>query len=257
MNVFIARDGSIIGEYPRAELESLARRGTIQRADHYWHDGMDNWLPLPDLIGGKAWEPLPPVPDPAPARAVVEPAAKSAPETSPRSPLSPAVRYGIIAGGVLLLLLLLFFLVKPRHREQIAPTEIVVPQDAQTSNQIRDSAAADLRAKIDRLPGTATPPVNTFYYDVRVNMNRTIDTRAPWTAIMRGFENVIDPQTQQTLKRTEFALTVDFRDGQWIYKSYHAATSNLGDGTTTEIDSDQQSPTPPSIVGMMGLKTKP
>ena len=236
MNVFIARDGTVIGEYPRTELEAMARRGQLEIEDHYWQEGMEDWLPLPDLLGAQAWEPAPP----------------------PPAPLNPAVLWGGIAGALLCAALIVFWFIRPHRSGEGGQleTEFSLPQDSTTTRQIRDSAAADLRKKIERLPARATPPLNTFYYDVRVNMSKTLTTRMPWSASMRGFENVIDPKTEQTISRTEFALLADFQDGEWVYKSYRASTLKMADGSTTVVAEDQDSPTPPIMVGMMGLTNR-
>lgn len=236
MNVFIARDGSIIGEYPRADLEAMAQRGELEMEDHFWQEGMEDWLPLPQLIGPEAWLPPPP----------------------PAPPRSPLVLLGIGVGAVLILLALVYFFVLPDRPEE-APASVVTEMDGPPlsgaeGRDIRDKAAADLRARIERLPSRAEPPGHNFYYDVRVNMQRTLSGRAPWRATMRGFENVIDPTTQETLRRTEFTLLAEYRGGAWYYRGYTASTSDLKADTVQQIEESPDSPTPPAIAGIMGLK---
>lgn len=218
----------------------MAQAGTLEREDHYWREGMEDWLPLPDLLGVEAWEP--PVP--------------------PQPPLSPFAILGGFAAAVAVLAVVAFLFIRPE-----SPPENHPPMRANTpgpdrpgaglaANELRDKAAADLRQKIERLPAQATPPLNTFYYDVRVNMNKTLSAEAPWSATMVGGENVVDPATQSTIRRTSFTLKTDYENGVWVYKQYRATVSNLDRGTTLEIEDDESSAAPPSIVGMLGLKTR-
>jgi hypothetical protein len=53
--VYIARDGAEFGEYPRANLEQLAREGELQPTDLCWFEGMTNWLLLEDFLGKGVW----------------------------------------------------------------------------------------------------------------------------------------------------------------------------------------------------------
>ncbi len=55
VNIRIARDGVEIGECDRADLEQLAREGQVLRTDHYWHEGMEDWQLLSDLLDPGAW----------------------------------------------------------------------------------------------------------------------------------------------------------------------------------------------------------
>ncbi|HMJ05196.1 MAG TPA: DUF4339 domain-containing protein [Chthoniobacterales bacterium] len=237
MNVFIARDGTVIGEYPRAELSERARAGELEMEDHYWHEGMDDWLLLPELLGPDAWKaPLPPPP-----------------------PANPMLILGGIGAALLAIGLIAFLFIKPdRSVERSAPMSagaVSSPLGATAAHELRDKAAADLRQKIERLPARATPPLNTFYYDVRVNMNKTLSLEIPWSATIRGGENLVDPKTDETVRRTAFTLEADYKNGVWVYKRYRATASNMTEATTTDIEDDENSPTPPSIVGMLGLKT--
>lgn len=61
MIVSVARDGAEIGEYPREELDEMARRGQLQPTDLCWFEGMENWLLLEDFLGPKVWKTTEPV----------------------------------------------------------------------------------------------------------------------------------------------------------------------------------------------------
>jgi len=46
MVYYAARNGEIIGSHERAEFDAMIRAGVYGPSDHYWHDGMDDWLPI-------------------------------------------------------------------------------------------------------------------------------------------------------------------------------------------------------------------
>jgi uncharacterized protein DUF4339 len=247
VNVFIGRDGVELGEYPRAELDARARRGELEEGDYYWHEGMDAWRPLNELLGPEAWTPEEPALPP--------------PKEWPRISSQQLIVLGAVAFGVLLLMAIVaYFLFRDPSAFEIAAMnsmqKAAPPLTVQTQNQIRDKAAADLKQRIERLPGRPTPPLNTFYYDVRVNMQRTLSSTVPWNAVMTGEENIVDPATQQTIQHTNFILTTEYRDGHWTFTHYQASTASVTSSSTTEMEADEDSPTPPSIVGMLGLKIK-
>ncbi len=85
-------------------------------------------------------------------------------------------------------------------------------------------------------------------------MQKSLASKTPWMAVIRGDENVIDPATEKTIRRTQFTLTADYHAGAWTYRRYQAFVSDLATFATTEIEDDEDAPTPPSIVGMLGLK---
>jgi hypothetical protein len=233
-NVFIARDGAVIGEYPRDRLEEMARAHELEREDSYWRDGMEDWLPLSDLLAPEDWEPPPPPPPPPNYVALI----------------------GTGAVALLILGSVGFFLMKPDRSGQVSkPMSAPLPiEDAATGIQIRDKAAADLRQRIDRLPEHADPPFNTFYYDFQVSMSKVLSSRASWRATIHGWESIMDSQGKDTILRTDLTLTTDYEDGEWVFKYYRASVSDLAEGTTREIEEDQNSAVPPSIVGVLGLK---
>jgi hypothetical protein len=125
---------------------------------------------------------------------------------------------------------------------------------ATNENEIRDKAAADLKEKMQHLPGQPTPPLYTFFYDMEVNMKKSLSKRIPWWALVRGGENVVDPETQKTIKRTDFILTIEYRDGEWFFKHYRASATDVVKEETNEIEEDEKTTVPPSIVGMLGVK---
>lgn len=210
----------------------MARRGELEQEDHYWHEGMEDWLPLPDFVGREAW--VPETAEPAPA-------------------LNYRVILGSIAGAVIVIAGIGFLLIKPGRSDQTAIPNLPA-SDVATDLQVKDKALAELLRKIERLPKRGAPPLNTFYYDVAVDLNPTISTRTPWSAEIRGSENVTDLKGEKTLAQTTFVLTADYQDGEWVYKHYRATASNMVENTITEIDDAAASPVPPSVVGMLGLK---
>src|SRR3954464_3359055 len=99
VDVYIARDGVELGAFPRKDLNDLARAGELQPTDHYWYEGMPDWLLLGDFLGRGAWEPLPePKPPQVPLWQAVQsfwpphwPANWPPPKTLVRSPIALAV----------------------------------------------------------------------------------------------------------------------------------------------------------------------
>ena len=268
VNVYIARDGAEIGDYQQDALEGLAREGQLQPTDYYWHEGMETWLELGDLLGTEAWDP----PEPRPAG---EPLAASEPLGEPKGvrtlealiPRGPVARPRLIpiaaicAGLVVLATIAIYFIKSADSERANAPLLLGPSQPASRvvadPDSVRETAASDLRQRIERLPGKPVPPLHAFYYDVSVNMRKTYSAGVPWTAIIRGGENVIDPETEKTTLRTDFILTVDYREGEWTFQHYRASASDMLKSVTTEIEEDEKTPAPPSIVGMLGLKMKP
>lgn len=276
MDIFIARDGVELGECEEADLPQLAREGQLQPTDYYWREGMETWLPLTDLLPSNTW-------NTPPAR--IAPRARAAePRRKAPAPVSPALattqridveegpraaastRFQLsrnarlvaaIACIVLVIGGIVFRLASARGARQAGPTSFfpaVQEKTGPSDDQIKDKAVAELRARINALPAKPAPPLHIFYYGVSVDMRRSISTRAPWMAVIRGGENVVDPAADKTLMHTDFILTVEFRDGAWCFQHYTASVSDMVKEQTTEIDDDPHAPTPPSIVGMLGLK---
>lgn len=237
VNVFIARDGSVIGEYPHTEITAMVRAGQLLPDDHYWHEGMEDWILLPEFVDHDAWEP------------------EAAPPPEPPPPNRPLI-LGSLAASIILATLVGFLFIKPYLSRERLTTTSRPPRDAAEVLRARDRATADLGRRIERLPSTPTPPLNIFYYDVNLNIKTTFLPRSPWSATIHGAENLVDPATGKTLSRTDFVLTTDYEDGEWIYKRYLATVSNLSEGTSINVMEDGSGPTPPSIVGMLALKRR-
>lgn len=50
MQIHIARDGKIIGQYSREELQAKIVSGEISQEDFAWYDGLPEWVPLSTLL---------------------------------------------------------------------------------------------------------------------------------------------------------------------------------------------------------------
>jgi hypothetical protein len=268
LKVFIARGTSDVGRFPREQLPELARKGVIRRTDTYWHKGMDGWEPISDLLGPSVWEPgnetL--VLDPIPARAGgsgAQSSGASAPAAAQESSETPPARrtaWGTLAaisvGALIALVALGYFLIKP-DTEPMEPATATSGPAAPAVDMvaIRNKALADLQQRIERLPKQPAPPLNTYYYDVGIELTETFQARTPCKAIIRGRENVLKPDSEETLARTEFTLTADYTDGEWVYKKYRGTTLNTQDRTTSVLQHDETRLAPPVLVGILGLKT--
>ena len=217
----------------------MARRGELQQEDHYWHEGMGDWLPLSEFVGREAW---------------------GRETAGPPSALAPPLNRRVILGGLATLIIVAavvgFLVIKP-DRNEIAATPAALPSDAATELQLREKAAADLRQRIERLPATAKPPLNTFYYDVRVSMKKHFNPHIPWSAFIHGSANTVDSENGQTLSRTDFDLTTDYEDEEWGNADYQATVSTFSEKGVETSKEVQDSAAPASIVGMMGLKLRP
>ena len=84
---------------------------------------------------------------------------------------------------------------------------------------LRKEAIADLHAKIEKLPDKPSSGSNIFYYGFHLSLVDTSSALAPWIATMSGVEDVVDPETQQPLWRTDFVLEADYRGG-WTFRHY-------------------------------------
>jgi hypothetical protein len=73
--------------------------------------------------------------------------------------------------------------------------------------------------------------------------------------VIRGRENVLKPESEETRSQTEFTVTAEYVDGEWVYKSYRATTLNTEDQTTNTVQHDSMRIAPPVLVGILGLKT--
>ena len=275
LTVYIARDGAEIGECRRADVEQLIREGELLPTDHYWHEGMPDWLPLAGLQQ----------PEPAAVERIAQlattqrietepeqapPQRETPPTSSPPSwrtlTITPELRKhliiaALICGGFILALVIAVLVIRFGHdATPVRPAAVSEPTpivDREEDLKLRDKAAGELRAKLEALPARAEPPLHTFYYDVSVNMRRSGSPRTPWEALVRGSENTVDPQSEQTTKRTEFLLRTEYRDGQWTFKHYKATARDFITPEEREEEHDEMTVTPPALVTMLGLKVEP
>ncbi|MGZ5503300.1 MAG: GYF domain-containing protein [Chthoniobacterales bacterium] len=298
MTIYIARDGEEIGECERQDLEQLTREGQVLPSDYYWHEGMEDWRTVGDLLATSAektdaprasrvLKPLRPQEAP-PAREPARTAEQTVRiPTEATAPAKPAIQYrdpkeflrqrrkaprevkrfelprarlrliAITIAGLLFIAigLYLFFIIRSeRAGRASALFPLNAPSAQPNADEILEKASATLREKIERLPARPEPPLYRFFYDVRVEMKKSLSTRIPWWALIRGGENVVDPETQKTTVRTDFILTIEYRDGEWTFKHYRASVSDMVKEETSEIEEDEKTTVPPSIVGMLGVK---
>jgi len=259
VKVFIARGTEDIGSFPREELPQLARTGTIRRTDTYWHDGMDTWEPVSDLLGRSVWEPGgdAAVDDSDSKPAAPPPRQKSASTLPPASADWRKIA-AAFAGVLIAMIVAGVLLIKP-ETEPMEPAGTLrpvgdAPASRTSSTVVREKIAGELRQRIERLPKNATPPLNTYYFDVSIDVTETSTTRAPYAASIRGRENVVNPETGNITSQTEFTVTAEFAAGEWVYKTYRATTLNTEDRTTSTIRHDSNRLAPPVLVAMLGLK---
>jgi hypothetical protein len=65
MEIFISRDGIILGSWPEPDIRQYYVSGNVVATDFYWYEGMEDWLPLEHLIAQPPWVPEPePIPVP-------------------------------------------------------------------------------------------------------------------------------------------------------------------------------------------------
>ncbi len=296
MILYLARDGEELGECERRDLAQLVRENQVRTTDHYWHEGMTEWRLVGDLLAEetpaekptrvlkpRSESPAPSTERPkTPERTVRIPMDEPAPVPSKpyrdprefirqrrRAPSGPK-NLGlpntqrrliiIVLAALLFVALGLYIFFTARADRAMHAAALFQPTEktpAPNADAIRDQATAGLKEKIARLPSKASPPQQNFYYDINVNMQRSLSEHAPWWAVIRGGENVINPGTQETIVRTDFILTVEYRDGEWTFKHYRASASDMVKEETKEIEEDEKTPMPPSIVGVLGLKMPP
>ena len=85
-------------------------------------------------------------------------------------------------------------------------------------------------------------------------MNRGLSPRTPWTAVIHGGENTINPETQESIGRTDFTVNAEYTDGAWTYTSYSSSATDAANSLSGTATHNAQLPTPPSVVGMLGLR---
>ncbi len=285
MNVYIARDGVELGEFPRTQLESRLRAGELQPTDYYWVEGMETWLLLGDGLPPAEPEPAPALPaapvlttrsetspatdlSVAPAAGMEEPEeVASAEEPATTSPA--AATFQLPPRRVLLLVavplcalvmlggLVLFFLSDRQSRIaplRLPPAPEVTPIDRGVDRADRDAAAADLKQRLEKLPGRAEPPQNTFFYDLRVRMSPSTDPVSRWTVVLTGMEATVDPERDKTVRQTKFTMRIEHRNGTWTFVNYEATVTDLEELQSFEVRHDEQSEAPPSLASILGLR---
>jgi hypothetical protein len=268
MNVFIARGSVDVGRFPRKQLPELAREGVIKRTDIYWHKGMDGWEPISDLLGPSVWERsnetpvLDPLPEEegeaSPAGSAADPAQPSS-ETPPPRQTDWRKIAAIVLGALLGFVALAYLLIAPDSEPtEPAGTNTVLggPRSLASgaATAVREKATADLQQRIARLPQQPSAPLNTYYYDLTTELEETFSARTPFRAVIKGRENVLKPESDETLSKTAFTVTAEYADGEWTYKTYVGTTVNVQDQTTTTVRHDESRLAPPVLIGILGLK---
>jgi len=81
MDIYIARGQEQLGPYPLDQVQQLLDSGVLKPDDFAFHEGLDNWTPLTEVIDAQASD-LPPLP------AMPAPAAEPAAETPPADPVT-------------------------------------------------------------------------------------------------------------------------------------------------------------------------
>ena len=99
--------------------------------------------------------------------------------------------------------------------------------------------------------------MNIFYYDVSLDTRIAPAAEARLEALIHGSENTVDPQTQETIRRTEFQLTADYRNGDWGFVHYKGMSRDLVTQDETQEEHDPQTIAPPILVTLLGLKIVP
>jgi hypothetical protein len=271
VNFFIARDGEEIGEWPRAELNRLARSGELRPTDYYWTEGMENWRQLSDLLPEELWD----TPDESPAarpaiaatqklqidgevaepgEEISEAAGGSGPPVSELLKL-PAVRYALAAVALLLVVRAVYAL-WPEGANANPPVLLdkAAEKEPASEREDRDRAAADLRQRLEKLPSRAVEPANTFYFDLRVRMSRSPARDARWRAVITGSEHIVDPAQDKVVRQTLFTLTTDYREEGWTFHRYEATMTNLETLENLSVEHDATTEAPPSLATIIGLR---
>ncbi len=202
---------------------------------------MEDWDLLESLLGAEAWNP----PEPPPP----------APRLQLRFLLLGAAGLVILLVTVVASLSICAHRCRARSQTKVATAGNVERQmDPARNNRLRDQAAAELRAKIEKLPDKPSATSNVFYYGFWVTMKDSSSPETPWLVTIRGGEDVVDPKTQATLWRSDFTLETDYRQREWTFRHYHATTTNMKEGTTSQVDTEATSGTTPMVVNNIGLK---
>jgi hypothetical protein len=52
MEIYITKNGGDFGPYSRSEAFALMKEGAFSEDDHAWHEGLEKWTPLREVLGG-------------------------------------------------------------------------------------------------------------------------------------------------------------------------------------------------------------
>ncbi len=234
--ISVARDGEVIGEFDRETLAERAQSGDLRGDDWFWREGMTDWQLLSQILGPDDFakpEPIPSVP------------------LSRRAIIIAAVSV-VAALLVVGLVLRLWLASTPGGNGSISPVTIPHFADAiRTDANMRDAAISILVNKLERLPVIANPPNSVYYSDLNVVTSKPPETLS---AVIRGSENVVRPDTHELTVRADFTVQAEYREQRWIFRSYEETRRDLLQQTSTTLTRDDQYPVPPAIVTLMGLQ---
>jgi hypothetical protein len=280
VDVWIARGGEIISECPRNDIEGYARNGYFNPDDNFWYEGLSEWGRLDELLSPTTWDPPAAEPPVIAPQAVHKAAAafppRVAPEDSnweeqevwqpptrvrpPRGPVAAKIGRsfppgmlriaGIGAGALLLVAAILWFAFRPAPQAPVARTDYEPAKDT----TLRDRAAADLSARLAKLPPTnPSDPSKVRYRDLRVSLTSTNSPTAPWRATIEGSEDVLQPATGEPEWKTDFLLVVEHDGVDWAFRRYKAMITRVADGQTELVDQTAANGVPPTVAGMLNI----
>ena len=89
MDIYIARGEEQFGPYPLEQVQELLDQGALLPEDLTFHEGLDNWTPLAEVISAQTVPPIPPLP-PTLSPATEEPPAPDTPAPAPSAEPQPA-----------------------------------------------------------------------------------------------------------------------------------------------------------------------
>ncbi|MGZ4966793.1 MAG: GYF domain-containing protein [Chthoniobacterales bacterium] len=244
MKVWIARDGLEIGAYEEQDLFDCARSGELQPIDYYWKPGMEKWEPLKALLGADPWE-------------IVD-----TPSVQPLPPLAELIHQPrVLVIGAFILCVVAGIAVSFIHRGRMREEQVKQVQTTEADDQsvearekrLREQAIAELHKKIEKLPDASAPGSNVFYSGFHLTFTDTSSPIVPLMATISGAEEIIDPETKETLWRSNFVLEAIYR-GEWTFRHYRAVTTNVKGGSTRQEENDESTPNLPMVAYNLGLK---
>lgn len=91
MEIFISREGQQFGPYPIEQVRELLNQNVLLPDDLAYHEGLDNWVSLSDIVGITEVPTIPPLPPPTPQIDLAQTSEpSSSPVTSAQSSVAPA-----------------------------------------------------------------------------------------------------------------------------------------------------------------------